>query len=425
MLSPLPPVGVHPRVYFSPEDMPEVRHRYLHTRIGQIMQGIAAQQFRSMQAGLTSFAEMNLTDPTLEQIATYVKSDEGRNIRWGLLSLDALLREDVTQQTLMARVIANYARLILASREKVVRGDIEKDMGEPFNKIHDLWTKHDFDVGVSWTLGAAGFSVSYDLLYNHMTPAQRKVVLKAIATATQARRSWGMAFPKGRAASNHYGYHGDLAVMLSAIEGEEGYDRETYDNIKQVLLDYFEVGFTPNGACHEDLYGPNLGLRAGSRGLLALARRGHNVFATDRYKNFMRYIAREFEPFRTGVFVGGASGGPGLPYPTSLIIAKYTRPHDPVVDYNWRYFMGDDYRRSLRWQGWFDFALFGMDWTGDRLTLAEAGLIKKASLPVVILGDGEIDRALTVRAHRFSASARKKIEAAGGVAEVLPLVVEE
>ena len=58
-------------------------------------------------------------------------------------------------------------------------------------------------------------------------------------------------------------------------------------------------------------------------------------------------------------------------------------------------------------------------------TLAEAGLIRKASLPVVILGGGEIDCALTVRAHRFSASARSKIEAAGGVAEVLPLVLEE
>jgi large subunit ribosomal protein L15 len=53
-------------------------------------------------------------------------------------------------------------------------------------------------------------------------------------------------------------------------------------------------------------------------------------------------------------------------------------------------------------------------------SLAEAGLIRKASLRVVILGDGELDRALTVRAHRFSASARAKIEAAGGVAEVLP-----
>jgi large subunit ribosomal protein L15 len=54
-------------------------------------------------------------------------------------------------------------------------------------------------------------------------------------------------------------------------------------------------------------------------------------------------------------------------------------------------------------------------------SLAEAGLIRNASLPVVILGTGELDRALTVRAHRFSASAKSKIEAAGGSVEVLPL----
>ncbi len=54
-------------------------------------------------------------------------------------------------------------------------------------------------------------------------------------------------------------------------------------------------------------------------------------------------------------------------------------------------------------------------------SLAEAGVIKKATLPVVILGEGDVDRPLTVRAHRFSASARAKIEAAGGVVEVLPL----
>ena len=55
-------------------------------------------------------------------------------------------------------------------------------------------------------------------------------------------------------------------------------------------------------------------------------------------------------------------------------------------------------------------------------SLAQAGLIKKNTVPVVVLGDGELDRALTVRAHRFSASAREKIEAAGGVAEVIPFI---
>ena len=53
--------------------------------------------------------------------------------------------------------------------------------------------------------------------------------------------------------------------------------------------------------------------------------------------------------------------------------------------------------------------------------LASAGLLKKASEPVAILGDGGISVALTVKAHRFSASARRKIEAAGGTVSVIPL----
>ncbi len=54
-------------------------------------------------------------------------------------------------------------------------------------------------------------------------------------------------------------------------------------------------------------------------------------------------------------------------------------------------------------------------------TLAEAGIIKSPKEPVVILGRGEVNRPLTVKAHRFSASAREKILAAGGSVEILPL----
>jgi len=53
--------------------------------------------------------------------------------------------------------------------------------------------------------------------------------------------------------------------------------------------------------------------------------------------------------------------------------------------------------------------------------LAAAGLIKSALRPVKVLAGGEMDRALTVRAHKFSASARAKIEAAGGKAEEVEL----
>jgi large subunit ribosomal protein L15 len=38
-----------------------------------------------------------------------------------------------------------------------------------------------------------------------------------------------------------------------------------------------------------------------------------------------------------------------------------------------------------------------------------------------VLGRGDLDKALTVRAHAFSATARAKIEAAGGTAETIPV----
>ena len=52
-------------------------------------------------------------------------------------------------------------------------------------------------------------------------------------------------------------------------------------------------------------------------------------------------------------------------------------------------------------------------------SLVAHGLVKEVTDLVVILGHGEIDRALTVKAHRFSATARQKIEAAGGTVETI------
>ncbi len=55
--------------------------------------------------------------------------------------------------------------------------------------------------------------------------------------------------------------------------------------------------------------------------------------------------------------------------------------------------------------------------------LLQAGLIKNFKRPVKILGDGEVDRPLKITAHKFSKSARDKIEAAGGSVTELPWTV--
>jgi large subunit ribosomal protein L15 len=66
------------------------------------------------------------------------------------------------------------------------------------------------------------------------------------------------------------------------------------------------------------------------------------------------------------------------------------------------------------------------DLEGDEVTpetLYAARRVRDDKRPIKILGDGELSRALTVRAHKFSESARAKIEAAGGSIEELPWVV--
>jgi large subunit ribosomal protein L15 len=55
----------------------------------------------------------------------------------------------------------------------------------------------------------------------------------------------------------------------------------------------------------------------------------------------------------------------------------------------------------------------------DAAALLEARVVRKLEDGVVVLGDGEISHALTVKARRFTSSAKAKIEAAGGTAEVI------
>lgn len=51
--------------------------------------------------------------------------------------------------------------------------------------------------------------------------------------------------------------------------------------------------------------------------------------------------------------------------------------------------------------------------------LKEMGVIKKGLSGIKVLGNGEVEKKLTVRAHVFSSVAKEKIEAAGGKAEVM------
>jgi large subunit ribosomal protein L15 len=55
----------------------------------------------------------------------------------------------------------------------------------------------------------------------------------------------------------------------------------------------------------------------------------------------------------------------------------------------------------------------------DLAALKRAGLATKSDVPVKILGRGELDKRLTVHAHKFSKTARERIESAGGTCQLI------
>ena len=66
-----------------------------------------------------------------------------------------------------------------------------------------------------------------------------------------------------------------------------------------------------------------------------------------------------------------------------------------------------------------DFERFESNTVVDIALLCEKGLVTKVHDGVNILGKGELTKAITVRAHRFSDSAKEKIEKAGGHVEII------
>jgi len=66
-----------------------------------------------------------------------------------------------------------------------------------------------------------------------------------------------------------------------------------------------------------------------------------------------------------------------------------------------------------------DLEIFDAGTVVDAEVLSKAGLVGKIVDGIKILGDGEIAKGLTVKAHKFSKSAAEKIEGAGGKAEVI------
>ena len=363
--APVPPIGVHPRVLLSPQEMPDLKDRLLHTANGQNMMRLAEQQVehrRQLFTMLGAFQPKTITKATLDE---YFKPDESRNPVFLMAALLGIVHDRPEMKHLAIGAIVGYSNLILKSRE------LDEDDAEPKNALTtstssntSLWHSHHWDVSTGWLFGGPGLALTYDLLYNDMTPAQRDTVRSGISAATSHRRSWGLGEEDTRAVSNWTLYHGHLMVMALAIEGEPGYDAALYPLWTKLSRAYLHHAFTAAGANAEDSYPLGTSFRDSASMFVAMARRGDNLFLDPRYQGYMRYVLQSLEPWQTGGFIGHAAGG-NLGYPSFWVTNRYVFPTSPIANYEWHFYAGDNYQNHVTQQSFVELLLFSGDWTKD------------------------------------------------------------
>jgi hypothetical protein len=340
-ISPVDAPYIHPRVYFGPGDLPDLRRRLRYTKAGQsrfnalktIVQARIGRHLADMKTPLPlfftwkgaesaaelddaaterdfSFHNKDLTGPyTLEAFRCLIENDQKTARRL----VDMLVRQAEVQQW--------YMRNVQAARGRNWQ-----------NSTHTM-------------IGRRSTAIIYDLLYSWMTETQRALVRRTIADAINDKWSTGLDAVYGVRGHNWACWMtGDIMINAMAIEGEDGFDPEL---LARCITFYKQFLFTAAGPRDGSPF-PGMAKHSITTGkLLAIARRGVRLAAASMpYNHYRQYNLHCFQPFGGYQIVddlrGSSMGGVHL---SDLSVVKYVYPNDPVIDYVYRRATGEAYER--------------------------------------------------------------------------------
>ena len=372
---PPPPPGVHPRVLFSPDEMPALFNRLHNTAAGKSVLAISTKAIEQERPVLEALASLQHGDLSPEVVKKYWTQDERRNQAFLQTAIIGLVKDDSTLRQLAINSALGYCRVIEAARTlglDVLRGKLQT--GVP-SKSDSTWGSNHWDLGTGWVNGGLGLALTYDFLFNEMKPDQQNYIRQTLSDITSHRRSFDMEDPEthkfypGRIVSNWTLYHGVLPMMALAIEGEKGYDPEIYQIWQKMVPLYLHQAIYESGGCGEDSYPLGTSLRESGPLMVAMAKRGENLFTDLHYQRFWAMVAESLEPFPGGGFIGGSGGGGSarteggaMGYVGSWVCAHYGLPTSPVMNYLWRRYVGEDYQQHMAWQSYIPALLFATDW---------------------------------------------------------------
>lgn len=368
----IPPVGVHPRIYFGPKDLPGIRERLADATAGRgfmkylrhaVAIGIdrpgtaehAMYQFL-LHGDIHDFAVLyNANTNRLTSYKLLMGSARGFKKIYGSAKIPAyvtlhgrryptrpaehfflrnafreemlykawlvLIDNDAPAGRRLGRVYANFMRYLQPLVLKVNAGPSGMDYWRTMRTM----------------LGGLSSSIqigcTYDWDYNFMSPAERDMARKVISEMTFGHYSLGMDLPPHWRNWNFIGMAQYFEVLALAIEGEKGYDPRIYKRGMASVKAFLTYGLDRYGFAKESVGYSSAAMQHLSSALLAMTDRGCKFITYSHYrKYFDSYLLWTMLP-QGGRWI---SEGDLADFPPSLepvMVAKYFYPHDPILDY--------------------------------------------------------------------------------------------
>jgi hypothetical protein len=291
---PVPAPGVHPRIWFCAKDIPLINRRIHNSVAGQRLWWSLQYQLAKRTRDPRSkegrvFARLASGDVAgLEWTGPHQLNGAGRwPHRPGLLTdlsydgFEALLSGNDDRGSQVAVAFASYVRLL---EPKTLQRN-QEPLGD------SVWR------GMHGTAGFEFLGTTYDFVYDWLDDDQRDHVRGVIAEATSGKMSHGADMPSHWRSYNWMPEDTTLYMCALGIEGEEGYDFAIEQRTAAIMRDYLSFGITEAGTLKESWGKAGFFGGKGMPTMVALARRGHNLFGHPHLRALMRYAALCIQPW--------------------------------------------------------------------------------------------------------------------------------
>jgi hypothetical protein len=355
--SAVPKPGIYPRLLFSEKDLPMLREHISNNKMAQksmveieVLFGKSwwdetssdGRIFRLLQEGKLDEIRASQEIPK-EGAAVYHVAKLTKDHKPGIynshityvtnslttMALYALVTNNDELGRKVAKATVSYYRLIEPRiGEHLKTSDSEFGISfEGANHSSTHWR------GMHGVVPHMDLSFSLDFAGKWMSAEERKFMQLLIAKATYGRRTGAGDGPKRNWRDhNHMTWHLTHWLALAAIEGLEGFDEEGYLSGKELVHDFLEYGIDSAGQAFESNGKSGGGIQFQLLSMIALARRGDNLFGHPHLRKLLDAQVHTTSPNGRATVSSGTWGGSPLS-PQFVAEMKCFFPEDKNADF--------------------------------------------------------------------------------------------